>query len=69
MGSIDLKQVEKDGIHWVLTAGLVSIFVTALIWYIDDSLTYSPVHERQYQELKELRSAQSGLNSSPVDLR
>ncbi|GEM_PF-6101483 len=69
MGSVDLKQIEKDGVSWVLTAGLVSIFVAALLWYIDDSLTYSPVPERQYQELRELRSAQAGLDSSPADPR
>lgn len=69
MGSVDSKKVEKDGIAWILTAGIASVFVAGLLWYIDDSMTYSPVPERQYQELKDLRSAQSGLNSSPVDPR
>lgn len=69
MGSVDSKKVEKDGITWVLTAGIASVFVAALLWYIDDSMTYSPVPERQYQELKDLRSAQSGLDSGRVDPR
>lgn len=69
MSASDQSTIERDGIQWILTAGIFSVILTGLLWYIDDVLIRAPLQTVHDEQLLELRNAQVGLNSSPADSR
>lgn len=64
-----IEKREKDGVHWVLGAGLFALFMIALLWNIDAYLAAGTAEKTHQEELKELRTAQASFDSSVVEPR
>ena len=66
---VSVEKREKDGLHWVLGAGLFALFMIAVLSTSDRYLSEGSFEKRHQEELRELRTAQSGFDTSVVEPR
>jgi hypothetical protein len=69
---MQLKTSEaKDGINWLIRAGVVAIIFSAVLYYTDEHIMGGAIaRDKQHAEMmKELRVAQSALPARVTDER
>mgnify|MGYP006988489948 CR=1 FL=1 len=59
----------KDGMQWILGAGLVAELIAAFVAWSDRALSTSTGEQRLADTLRELRTAQPSLPSGNIDSR
>ena len=62
-------KVQKDGIKWFYSAGLIAIIFCLFLYSVDLHLTNYPYDKQLGQKLFKLRMAQTTLESSTQDPR
>jgi hypothetical protein len=66
----NVTEFEKSGAYaWLFGVGTLGIVIVALLWRLDDRLTYSKSETVKNEMLREIRSAQGSLSTRNVDKR
>lgn len=64
-----VEKREKDGLHWVLGAGLFALFMIGVLSASDRFMSEGSYEKKHQEELRELRTAQAGFDTSVVEPR
>ncbi len=65
---LDEKEV-RGGWMWLTFAGGLAIGLSAMLYYVDNHLTFSDAEVQRGNKLRELRSAQAVVSPGVSDLR